>query len=335
MQTSVGGLYMCKKFLALLFVICIMFVMSSCSNSETDKPKETSEPAHIHDFSAATCTQPAKCLCGANYGEAWGHNYNKGVCSRCGEKDSDYIEYVVVPSFVGLSKTDAENLATSIGLEVKFITDTYSPEYEDDVITNQSSEKDVLMLKGATITLTSNNTIYRHFNFGIIDEFTTVWNMIQISPPGIAEGDPTVEHLEKGTYIITSLNAKELPSTLVIPSTYNGIKITAIQRRILGDKEVETIVFPETIKAIGGNLCGDLCNCPSLKKIIFLGQTPCYLGSFSLDENQLSGGCKIYVPDTQVEVYKNSELGEIPFKVYADLIYPISLLDETTKNSIS
>jgi hypothetical protein len=104
---------------------------------------------------------------------------------------------------------------------------------------------------------------------------------------------------------------------------------------MLTNTAVETIVFPETITAIGGNLCGDTCNCPSLKRIICLGKTPCYLGSFSLDNNQLAGGCKIYVPDAQVNAYKNSEVGEIPFKSYADLIYPISSLDEATKNLIS
>ena len=41
--------------------------------------------AHVHSWSDATCTEPAKCECGETNGEAAGHNYVDGVCSACGE----------------------------------------------------------------------------------------------------------------------------------------------------------------------------------------------------------------------------------------------------------
>lgn len=61
--------------------------------SENPDPSETegpTEPAHIHSFSAATCTEPGKCDCGATEGTALGHDFKDGICARCGEKDPDY-----------------------------------------------------------------------------------------------------------------------------------------------------------------------------------------------------------------------------------------------------
>ncbi len=211
-------------------------------------------------------------------------------------------------------------------MKVNLIDDTYTAEYDDGKIIKQSSEKDVVMIEGATITLTVNNAYYKYFNFKLIDENTTIWNHF-ILGGGVLPEDPTVEHLKKGTYILSSLNKDNLPTILRIPETYNGVKVTAVFRQLLDGTSVETITFPTTITAVGANLCGDTCNCPSLKNIICLGYNPFYLGSFSLDNNQLAGGCKIYVPDSQIDIYKTSEIGEIPFKSYADLIVPISTLN--------
>lgn len=55
---------------------------------ETSKP---STPTHTHSYSNATCTEPAKCSCGATDGNALGHKYSNATCteakkcSRCGE----------------------------------------------------------------------------------------------------------------------------------------------------------------------------------------------------------------------------------------------------------
>ena len=41
----------------------------------------TTEPPHTHSFSAATCTAPKTCSCGATEGEANGHNWKDATCS--------------------------------------------------------------------------------------------------------------------------------------------------------------------------------------------------------------------------------------------------------------
>lgn len=60
---------------------------------ETSKPSTTTKPStptHTHSYSNATCTEPAKCSCGATNGSALGHSYDKGLCQRCNEKDQNY-----------------------------------------------------------------------------------------------------------------------------------------------------------------------------------------------------------------------------------------------------
>ena len=49
------------------------------------------ETPHVHDYADATCTAPATCDCGATQGEALGHEYVEGKCSRCEAADPDYV----------------------------------------------------------------------------------------------------------------------------------------------------------------------------------------------------------------------------------------------------
>ena len=52
---------------------------------ESAEPEET-EPPHVHDWVAATCTEPKHCLgCGTTVGMAWGHTTANGECERCGQ----------------------------------------------------------------------------------------------------------------------------------------------------------------------------------------------------------------------------------------------------------
>ena len=49
------------------------------------------EIPHECSFSDATCTEPAKCECGATQVDALGHSFAFGECTRCGEADPDYV----------------------------------------------------------------------------------------------------------------------------------------------------------------------------------------------------------------------------------------------------
>ena len=48
------------------------------------------EAPHTHAWSDATCTEPAKCECGETQGEALGHAFEEGACTRCDAADPDY-----------------------------------------------------------------------------------------------------------------------------------------------------------------------------------------------------------------------------------------------------
>ena len=54
------------------------------------------EMPHTHTFSDATCTEAPKCDCGETQGEALGHDYKEGVCTRCEAADPDYVAPPVV-----------------------------------------------------------------------------------------------------------------------------------------------------------------------------------------------------------------------------------------------
>ena len=49
------------------------------TTNQTSSTNTTSQPAHTHNFAAATCTLPKKCSCGATQGSALGHKYQNGV----------------------------------------------------------------------------------------------------------------------------------------------------------------------------------------------------------------------------------------------------------------
>lgn len=86
----------------------------SSKPTTSSNPTVSSQPSHTHSYSAATCTAPKKCSCGAVGGPALGHDYKDGKCSRCGAsnllnpKDKIKIEeeYVAKKYFV----YDAENI---------------------------------------------------------------------------------------------------------------------------------------------------------------------------------------------------------------------------------
>lgn len=163
-----------------------------------------------------------------------------------------------------------------------------------------------------------NSTNY--FEFHIIDETTFI-------------NEDSLSYLEKGTYMVIYLNKRnKLPETLIIPSEYNGIKVTAIGDGLLDGANVKTLVIPQSIKLVGYNLCGLGASCPTLEKIVCLSDTPFYLVSFALNGSQLNGGCKIYVPENAVDNYKSFDIGG--WKSYTDLITTYSNLDDETKNYI-
>ena len=78
----------------------------SSKTEETSSKKPISNTSsktnsHTHSFKAATCTAPKTCSCGATEGNALGHAYKDGKCSRCGTADPNAAKYTSVLTKAG------------------------------------------------------------------------------------------------------------------------------------------------------------------------------------------------------------------------------------------
>lgn len=66
------------------------------------QPTQSTQPVHIHAYSPATCTEPAKCSCGATQGSALGHDYKvvactqPPICKTCGVSGSAALGHMYV-----------------------------------------------------------------------------------------------------------------------------------------------------------------------------------------------------------------------------------------------
>ncbi len=147
-----GELSMKNKLLKSILLTClIVCILAACCSAITDEPTTdsttksttsqnssssistnastpsisaptTTQSAHVHIFSAATCVLPKTCSCGVTEGTAnghsWknatctdpktcrvcgttsgltaGHNFSNGKCTTCGKADPDYSQVTMV-----------------------------------------------------------------------------------------------------------------------------------------------------------------------------------------------------------------------------------------------
>ena len=63
----------------------------SCGQVDPNYNGGSAGDNHSHYYSNATCTEPATCECGATIGNALGHKFYNGVCTRCQAEDPDYV----------------------------------------------------------------------------------------------------------------------------------------------------------------------------------------------------------------------------------------------------
>lgn len=110
-------------------------------SAQTSKPEE-SKSTHIHEFSAATCTAPQKCLCGETKGSALGHKWQEATCKSpktcnvCKATEGTnakhkYENYVCV--YCG--SKDEEGIAIATNPRLSFKPKMYTTKYSDDYLT--------------------------------------------------------------------------------------------------------------------------------------------------------------------------------------------------------
>lgn len=170
-----------KKTFATLLVLVLIFSLSACGekdnlyksfenitnppssnsqdkeeaqdeNQNSDIYTETSQDAHIHIYSEATCTEPAECSCGITNGKelghTWldatcttaktcsrcgvesetplGHNYEDGTCSRCNASDPNYSPDEIELSSLSISDQHFYEHITDTKLVKDTVGNTYT-----------------------------------------------------------------------------------------------------------------------------------------------------------------------------------------------------------------
>ena len=245
-------------------------------------------------------------------------------------------DFIPTPNFVGLTLEEAQEEAEKKGLQVKIINDVYDGSFNDGVVIEQSVHSDVIIAKNGTIKLFVNNNYYSMFNMvNVNDDYSTRYYGAIINGGTPSDID---KYLHLNTFVINSINSNKISETMLfIPKTYRGKPISGLGANLLQNTNLRMLIIPENISFVDSNLCGyDGVNygCTSLKTIVCLGKNPFYLMSLALSQEQLDGGCKIYVPDDCVDIYKNYNIGVIPLKSYSNLIYSINELDYETKEEI-
>lgn len=89
-----------KKTFAILILLGLLLGLCGCpakkplpsTTTTAPAPTTTPAPSCVHQYADANCTTPKTCtLCGATRGNALGHDYEEGICSRCGEVDVTHV----------------------------------------------------------------------------------------------------------------------------------------------------------------------------------------------------------------------------------------------------
>lgn len=104
---------------------------STSNPTTTSKPTE-SKPTHTHSYSAATCTTPQKCSCGATNGSALSHNWQDATCkapktcSVCKTTEGEKVAHIYEGVRCKVCNNPLEKISTlSWGIIEKFDDSDY------------------------------------------------------------------------------------------------------------------------------------------------------------------------------------------------------------------
>lgn len=130
---------------------------------------------------------------------------------------------ITIPSFVGISKTEAQNTCNSLGLKCNFVSGNYT-NYNQNVIYAQSRAKGNRVASGSAITLTLSRGIPQTYKLSIMQNDLSVGN-----------ADATINNLKKVlasrypgvNFVFQKVKDNTLNSGLPSPNspTKNGVSI--------------------------------------------------------------------------------------------------------------
>lgn len=88
-----------KQFLCVLTAWILVLSLCACTGDDSmpttpSTPANSSAPTQpvcVHTYADADCVTPKTCtICGSTRGSALGHDYQEGLCTRCGQTDATY-----------------------------------------------------------------------------------------------------------------------------------------------------------------------------------------------------------------------------------------------------
>ncbi len=185
----------------------------------TKVPTTTTKPVHTHSFSAATCTTPKKCSCGATEGKALGHHWVNATCkapkkcSVCGVTTGGVAEHNYKNgTCVNCSEVDPNTQIIPQPLSGTYIARTTASRY--------TRNKDDLSEFKITFDSYENSVIYTgyvlaepYYNKYCKSQFSSFEEFLRNSPrkilfnsqyyiPNIGDGDSLFVHQIKTDSII-------------------------------------------------------------------------------------------------------------------------------------
>lgn len=86
----------------------------SCTEKSVCSVCGAKKDASGHEWKAATCTNPKTCsICGATEGEALGHSYSNGYCTRCGDEKTYTVSLPKTPLTVSYISSGSGDVRSS------------------------------------------------------------------------------------------------------------------------------------------------------------------------------------------------------------------------------
>lgn len=110
------------------------------STTNTSATTNTTGTTHRHTYNSATCTEPAKCACGAVTGKALGHTWQAATCkapktcSRCHLTEGGKAAHTYQNGACTVcGASNLLNPKTNLKIGEEYVSKVYTPEFETDI----------------------------------------------------------------------------------------------------------------------------------------------------------------------------------------------------------
>ena len=216
------------------------------TTKKTTTTKAPTTTTHTHIYSKATCTEPAKCSCGATTGNVLEHDYQFFICKNCGHED-------IPDQGLQFSLLDDGTYSVAIGTATRLSTVVIPSTYMNRKVTEIQS-----INSSSLKTLVISNSIKQMYCFGKTENLENVYyagTLEQWCNFKLLGGTPM--KYADNLYIKNSSNEYVLPPSKISISSLNEFSF-------FGCKTIKEVVLTDAITEIPE---GAFAYCTNLEKI--------------------------------------------------------------------